>query len=408
MKVCYLCSDVDVQLLGHQGCSVHIREFTNALVESGHDVFIICAWLGDAAELAPRARVYDLQPSGANKQLWESLYDDDIVLNHHLERDLRSVFWTTWLQSDGAQILEREQPDFLYERYALFGLGGRELSRRFQIPHILELNAPLCDQQEGYLKFPLIQTARRLEPQIIRSTDAIVALTQWLADWAVGLGAAREKIHILPDAVSESHFRIAPSGANIRDRYQLHDRQVIGFVGSFHKWHDVCGLLDAFASIHQTRADRTLLLVGDGHDREKLQQQVQNLGLDEAVIFTGKVPHAQIPQYFAAMDVAVVPYQPIQDFFFSPMKLFESMAAGCPTIAADLGQIPQIVRHAQTGWLYSPGDITALVRAIELALDDDEESARIAHAARRYVLQNHTWKHVTDRVVDIATSLATT
>lgn len=46
MKIGYICSDIDVQLFGHEGCSVHIREFTNALVEAGHDVFILCAWTG--------------------------------------------------------------------------------------------------------------------------------------------------------------------------------------------------------------------------------------------------------------------------------------------------------------------------------------------------------------------------
>jgi hypothetical protein len=167
MKIGYLCSDSDVQVLGHQGCSVHIREFTDALVEAGHDVFIICSWLGDPQIVHPKARIYQLDPTGKNKALWQGLYDDPVVQNNFLDRDLRSAFWNTWLQSDGAAIMAQEKPKFIYERYALFGFGGLEISRRLQIPLILELNAPLCDQQEGYQKFPLIHAARQLEPQII-------------------------------------------------------------------------------------------------------------------------------------------------------------------------------------------------------------------------------------------------
>ena len=247
MKIGYICSDVDVQLFGYEGCSVHIREFTNALVDAGHDVFIICAWAGEPSNAKANARVYHLEASGNNGIAWQQLSAEPDIENNHLERDLSSVLWNTWLQIDGAAILEREKPDFIYERYALFGWGGVELSRRFKIPLIMELNAPLCDQQHGYHKFPFHRTARHMEQQIIRSADAVVALTQWLADWATDLGVQSNRIHILPDGVSHRLFCGDVSGASVREQLQYSDEQVIGFVGSFHGWHDVAGLIDAFS-----------------------------------------------------------------------------------------------------------------------------------------------------------------
>ena len=184
MKIGYICSDIDVQLFGHEGCSVHIREFTNALVEAGHDVFILCAWTGKSNRVDAKARVYELEPPGLEGHAWSLAEQEPVIQDHHLERDLRSMLWNTWLQSAGAAIVERERPDFLYERYALFGWGGIELSRRFDIPLILELNAPLCDQQAGYEKFTLTKTARRMEEQILCSADGVIALTDWLKDWA--------------------------------------------------------------------------------------------------------------------------------------------------------------------------------------------------------------------------------
>jgi len=405
VKIGYLCSDSEVQVLGHQGCSVHIREFTNALVNAGHDVFVICSWLGKAQDIQTKARIYQLKPTGYNEALWQSLYDDPVIQNNFLDRDFRSVLWNTWLQTDGEAIIAREKPDFIYERYALFGFGGLEICRRLKIPLILELNAPLCNQQEGYQRFPLIHAARQLEPLIIRNAHAIVALTQWLADWAVARGADREKIHILPDAVSHTLFDGSSSGETVRRKFGLLGHKVVGFVGSFHKWHDVAGLIDSFRELVATNPELRLLLVGDGHERKKLEQKVRNLDLAHAVVFTGSVPHEKVPQYFAAMDVAVVPYRPIDDFFFSPMKLFESMALGRPTIAANLGQIAEIVRHGETGWLYAPGDNGQLAEAMGRLLGDPRLASRIGAAAKEQVLQHHTWRHVTSEVVDIANGL---
>ena len=405
MKIGYLCSDVDVQLLGHEGCSVHIREFTNALVETGHDPFIICNWLGGFEENRPRSRVYQLDPQGANRVVWDHVLVEESILNNLLDRDLGSVLWNALLQTEAVPILEREKPDFLYERYALFGTAGLGLARRFGIPLILELNAPLCDQQLGYDKFPLVELARKLEAYVIRHSDAIVALTPWLADWAVGLGASEEKIQILPDAVSGRLFGTRSDGSRVRQRLELEGREVIGFVGGFHRWHDIAGLIDAFKILYQENPQRRLLLVGAGHTFDKMKKRARTLGLSDVIHFAGRVPHSEVPGYMAAMDVAVVPYKPIEDFFFSPMKLFESMAAGRPIVAANLGQIPDIVRHGETGWLYSAGNQQELVEGLRKLLENKVLAANMGSAARDLVLHNHTWEKVTSQVVEIATRL---
>jgi len=404
VKIAYLCSDVDVQVLGHQGCSVHVREFTHALVDEGHDVFIICSWPGES-DIETAARIYPLEPAGYNQAMWEHLYEDPALWNASLDRDLKSILCNHWLQVEGARIIEREKPDVIYERYALFGFGGLQLSRRFNLPLILELNAPLCDQQAGYVKFPLIETARRMERRIIRGADALVALTPWLADWAAGLGADRRDVHVLPDAVSARLFRSPADGQSIRRSLGGADVQVIGFVGSFHKWHDLDGLIDAFSLLHRNRPHRRLLLVGDGHTRAALETKVQSLGLTNAVVFTGAVPHDEVPRYLSAMDVAVVPYRPIDGFFFSPMKLFESMAAGRPTVAAALGQIAEVIDDGRTGVLYPPGDNERLGQVLEQLLEEQSPASAIGAAAREYVLANHTWEMRAREVARIAGEL---
>src|SRR5262249_41594521 len=147
----------------------------------------------------------------------------------------------------------------------------------------------------------------RLERRILSEADAIIALTAWLKDWATASGTDPERIHILPDAVAERLFAERPRGESIRRRHGLEGKPVVGFVGSFHWWHDVEALLAAFEALHGTDPELRLLLVGDGETRKKLTRQVRKRGLQDAVIFTGKVPHEEVPQHLAAMDVVVVP-----------------------------------------------------------------------------------------------------
>ena len=176
-------------------------------------------------------------------------------------------------------------------------------------------------------------------------------------------------------------------------------------MGSFHGWHDVAGLVEAFAALHEKDDDLRLLLVGGGEGRNALEKSIRKRGLESAVVFAGKVPHEQVPAHIAAMDIAVVPYKPIKDFFFSPMKLFECMAAGRPTVAAALGQIVDVIDHGKTGCLYPAGDDIALAEAIGALLNDATLAANIGEAARQLVLEQYTWSAVVKHVTDIAQSL---
>src|SRR5262245_52355186 len=133
MKVGYICSDHDVPILGdcgnEGGCSIHVRGLTDALIESGHEAFIICASVGESRTATTRARIYDLRPSGLDLGAWNLLEQDLPIAVNNLHRDLRSIFYNLHMGSAADRIIAKEQPDVLYERYSLFGWGGIELSR---------------------------------------------------------------------------------------------------------------------------------------------------------------------------------------------------------------------------------------------------------------------------------------
>jgi glycosyltransferase involved in cell wall biosynthesis len=126
------------------------------------------------------------------------------------------------------------------------------------------------------------------------------------------------------------------------------------------------------------------------------------MGLTEVVHMSGAVSHQQVPDYLRAMDLAVAPYAPDADAYFSPVKLFEYMAMALPVVAARFGQVSEVIEHERTGWLYRPGDAFELAGLIGRLAPERELRRTVGIAARERVMQEYTWRHNARRVVAVA------
>src|SRR5262249_13210683 len=142
-----------------------------------------------------------------------------------------------------------------------------------------------------------------------------------------------------------------------------------------------------------------LLIAGDGPLRPALERAVRHARLGDAVTFSGEIDHDRVPQLLAQMHVAVAPYPRLPGFYFSPLKLFEYMAAGVPVVASDIGQIGEILVHRRTALLHRPGAISEMVAHIEDLRRHPALAARLAREARRLVRTRFTWRHNADRVL---------
>jgi glycosyltransferase involved in cell wall biosynthesis len=143
------------------------------------------------------------------------------------------------------------------------------------------------------------------------------------------------------------------------------------------------------------------LIVGDGPERPHLEAELATRGLSEAVLFTGAVAPHEVPGLLASMDVAVAPYPKLANFYFSPLKVYEYMAAGLPIVASRIGQLAELLHHEETALLCPPGDAPALAEALERLRHDAELSQRLGRAARATVLKKHTWNAVARRILSI-------
>jgi glycosyltransferase involved in cell wall biosynthesis len=175
----------------------------------------------------------------------------------------------------------------------------------------------------------------------------------------------------------------------------------VGFVGSLKPWHGLATLVEAFARLRPGRGVR-LLVVGDGPGREGLEADLSARGLLAAAHFAGAVSPGDVPGWLASMDIAVAPYPPLQRFYFSPLKVYEYMAAGLAVVASRIGQLEQVIRDGVNGLLVPPGDATALAAAIERLGSDPELCVRLGQAARATVLEEHTWGAVAGRILGLA------
>jgi glycosyltransferase involved in cell wall biosynthesis len=287
--------------------------------------------------------------------------------------------------------------DVVLERYSLASTPAREAATRRGIPLVLEVNAPLVDEAARYRGLEDVERRRSWERDVLASADSVIAVSTAVREHVLRAGQDPRRVSVIQNGVDVTEF-IEAEGQDVRARYGLGDATVLGFSGSLKPWHGVAVLLDAFADLPLEAA---LLIVGDGPERARLEQTGRRPGLAGRVFFTGPVAHSRVPAYRAAMDVATAPYAAQEDFYFSPLKVAEYLAAGLPIVASAQGDVPAMVGDA--GLLVPPGDPQALASALSRLCAEPEVRRDLAANARARAW-NLDWSRVAARVEEVLRS----
>ncbi|BAZ46414.1 group 1 glycosyl transferase [Chondrocystis sp. NIES-4102] len=377
MKVAYICADPGIPIFGQKGCSIHVQEVIRALLAKNIEVSLFTPRLG--GEIPPDfkgVKVYKLPTiakvdRAEREKLARSLNDD--------------LQWE----------LSRAEPfDFIYERYSLWSYSGMEYAQKLGIPGILEVNAPLILEQDQHRGLVDRQEAEAIAQRVFKAASNIVAVSSEIRDYLNLYKVDQALIEVIPNGVNPQRF------ANISGAYQRSNQQfTVGFVGSLKPWHGLPILIEAFARFHSQHPQTQLLIVGDGTERDRTMADIKQRNLESAVCLTGAVPPETVPEYLAQMDVAVAPYPASTDFYFSPLKVYEYMAAGLPVVASDLGQISQVIDSGVNGLLVKPGDGFALADALDLLWRSPVLRSYLGNCARKTVLQEYTWERVVEKIL---------
>ena len=402
MRILYLCSDPGVPVFGQKGASVHVRELCRALGGLGHDVVVVAARAGSGTGEGGIA-VEEAPLSASAELVCRSVRSDPVGGGPVAAREYRARLSASAVLERARRLCRSFAPDVIYERYSLFGTAGRQLAEELRLPFVLEVNAPLTEEQAEHRGLVSREAAEAAEREILGAADRIVAVSPGLASWlAEERGVSPDRVTILPNGVDPERFRPRPDEAErVRAELDLDGRPVVGFLGTLKPWHDAETLLEAMAQLPPT-LDARLLVVGDGPERGTLEASAARLGIGARTAWTGAVPHDSVPAYLSAMDVAVVPYANARNFYFSPLKLFEYQAAARPVVAADVGELRHCVRPGETGLLYSPGDAQGLAAALSELVADRVRAQSMGQEGRRHVLSDHTWRVTAAAVAEIA------
>ena len=307
-----------------------------------------------------------------------------------------------------AQVVREEQPDIVHAHSPVLNvlpaLWGR-LSQR--LPVVYEMRASWEDAAvdhgtttEGSLRYRL---SRGLESLGLRGADQITTICEGLRGDILSRGIAADKVTVIPNAVDVAGFRFGvPADEALRARLGLQGCTVLGFAGSFYGYEGLHLLVEALARLAPARPDLRLLLVGGGPQDQALRAQVQAAGLGDRVVFTGRVPHAEVQRYYELIDLLAYPRLPIRlTELVTPLKPLEAMAQGRVFVASNVGGHRELVRHGETGYLCPAGDAGALAQAIDAALNAREAWPALRQQARRFVEQERTWANSVSRYAEV-------
>lgn len=305
-------------------------------------------------------------------------------------------------------ILQNKPLSFFYQRYSIYNFTGIRLAQNRKIPLVLEYNGSEIWVYKNWGKTLKYETlAEKIELLNLNAADVVVVVSQPLKDDLANRGVNSEKILVNPNGVDTEVYSPEVDGSDVRRKYNLEDKTVIGFIGTFGKWHGAEILAQAFGLLIQKhpqyRANIRLLMIGNGHTLPQVQQNLETHGVTQECILTGIVPQDEGPAHLAACDLLASPHIPNPDgtpFFGSPTKLFEYMAMGQGIIASDLDQIGEVLEHNRTAWMVKPGDAESLMLGLKTMIDHPEISKRMGEAARREVIAKYTWREHTRKIIE--------
>jgi PEP-CTERM/exosortase A-associated glycosyltransferase len=308
-------------------------------------------------------------------------------------------FWAIWLiYRRLLTVLEQTRPDVIHAHsLPLNGVAAVQAARRFGLPVVYEVRAfwedAAVDQGTSNPQGLRYRLSRALENHVFRRASRITAICEGLRQDIEARQLSQHPVTVIPNAVEYGRFaKETPFDAALAARHGLTRGRTLGFVGSFYDYEGLDQIIAAMPELLTRHADIRLMLVGTGLQADALRDQVQRLGLQQQVIFTGKVPFAEVERYYSVIDVLVYPRKSMRlTEIVTPLKPLEAMAQRKVFVASDVGGHRELVRHGETGILFAADNRSALVEAIDSLMMSPDLQDRLREAGLRYVRDDRNW-----------------
>ncbi|MGZ8392304.1 MAG: glycosyltransferase [Gemmatimonadales bacterium] len=321
-----------------------------------------------------------------------------------LGRVARLAVMANYLEAQYRAILAeaREgQADVIHAHWAIpTGPAAVLAARKLEIPSVITMHGGdvYVNPEQGY-DFPTRWYIRPVLRWTLRHAGALTAITEDCRQHALRAGAPADRIHLVFNGTDLRRFSPDENGDRRGPRFgpnmifacrQLFPRKGIRF------------LIEAAAQLKPRFPDLKVVLAGDGFERPELVRLAERLGLGGDVTFLGWVPNTELPPYYRAAAVSVIPS--LEEGFGIPAA--EAMGCEVAVVASDAGGLPEVVENGVTGLVVPRGDSTALAQAIGSLLADPERRRAMGQAGRARALEMFDWDRSAEQFEQIYRDVA--
>ena len=208
---------------------------------------------------------------------------------------------------------------------------------------------------------------------------------------------------MVPNGVNPEVFNTQVNQREMKRKLAILEKDiVVGYVGSIFPWHGLENLIESANMCLKEVPNLKFLIVGDGKIRKELEEKAREYRIEEKVMFTGRVPQKEVPDYLQVMDICVYPGS--KDFperYGSPVKVFEYGTMGKAVISCRSKVTENIFDDLHDGYLIPPGSVEELSTSIlELAKKSDLRK-KLGSNFKKKVLKNYTWEKIGKKILEV-------
>jgi D-inositol-3-phosphate glycosyltransferase len=296
--------------------------------------------------------------------------------------------------------------ELFHTNYWISGWVGLQLKEKLSRPTLHTYHSLGKVKYQSIQTIPAIASTRlQVEKDCLERSNYVVATSPQERDHMRSLVSEKGNIEVIPCGTDIEHFQALDRGEARGKLGIAPDAKVVFYVGRFDERKGIETLVRAIGQ-SQFRRDQTLRLIigggsrpgqSDGIERERIGGIVEALGLDGITTFPGRISDRDLPLYYTAADVCVVPshYEPFG------LVAIEAMASGTPVIASDVGGLQFTVENEQTGLLAPPKDVAAFSTAIDRILSNPQWRDQLGRQARKRVEEKFSWDGVASQLGDL-------
>jgi glycosyltransferase involved in cell wall biosynthesis len=284
--------------------------------------------------------------------------------------------------------IKQDRHDIIHAHYPppLASYYAAKASKKKKTPFILTYH---CDLVLPKFYGSVITAMYRssLGRSTLKITNGVIVTTKTYAATSRDLWNIEPSV--IPNAIDPSEFNPEGEGHNIRKKHDLQQSQMILYVGRL-KYHK--GLEYLIESAKHTEADVKYVLVGGGEFKSRLMNLTNELKLKDRIIFAGEVPNSELPQYYSACDIFVLPSVSRLEAF--GIVGLEAMASAKPVIISDIPGVREVIEDGVCGLLSEPMNPQDLGKKITRLLADPDLRRKMGEAGKQKVLNEFTWEKV--------------